>query len=151
MQDHSFRQRYWARSYLGFPRIVQAQPNTNHKVIAQLQDRYPIKIVTQNVDHLHQRAGAHSVLELHGGLYRVKCTSCHHIVQRDDFQQELAELNPFISEWATQNPGKIDPDVSSSVNPDGDVEITWNYDQFRYPSCPSCKTGVMKPESFYLI
>jgi NAD-dependent deacetylase sirtuin 4 len=41
-------------------------------------------------------------------------------------------------------PDKIMTDVSSSVNPDGDVDVTWNYDDFRYPDCPKCH-GIMKP------
>jgi len=38
-----------------------------------------VSIVTQNIDELHQRAGAQDVIELHGSLYRTRCTKCHNI------------------------------------------------------------------------
>lgn len=38
-----------------------------------------MSIVTQNIDGLHQKAGAQDVVELHGSLYRTRCTKCHNI------------------------------------------------------------------------
>lgn len=38
-----------------------------------------VSIVTQNIDGLHQKAGAEDVVELHGSLYRTRCTKCRNI------------------------------------------------------------------------
>jgi NAD-dependent deacetylase sirtuin 4 len=85
------------------------------------------------------------VLELHGSLHEVECQSCKAVVSREQFQLQLAELNPKVASWSLQHPGKEEAgDVASSVNPDGDVDITWNYDDFVYPACDCCG-GVMKP------
>ena len=66
MDKHAFRQRYWARSFLGWPRISNAQQNPTHIALRSLQDSGHINtIVTQNVDGLH---GQQSVVELHGTL-----------------------------------------------------------------------------------
>jgi NAD-dependent deacetylase len=53
---------------------ARAEPNAGHRALAALQERYPtFTLVTQNVDGLHQRAGSHGVIELHGSLFRFKC------------------------------------------------------------------------------
>src|SRR5215212_6292764 len=50
--------------------IREAKPNAAHEAVARLPDAV---VVTQNVDGLHARAGAHDVIELHGNLFRVRC------------------------------------------------------------------------------
>ena len=50
--------------------IRDAKPNAAHEAIARLPDAI---VVTQNVDGLHARAGAHDVVELHGNIFRVRC------------------------------------------------------------------------------
>ena len=51
--------------------IREAQPNAAHLAIARLPDAI---VVTQNVDGLHARAGSADVVELHGNIFRVRCT-----------------------------------------------------------------------------
>ncbi|KAJ3275538.1 NAD-dependent protein lipoamidase sirtuin-4 [Terramyces sp. JEL0728] len=146
VSSHEFRQRYWARSFLGWPRISSAKPNQSHYILAKFQQRFPqTRLLTQNVDGLHSISGFKDVVEMHGTLHKVKCLGCEETVSRLDFQDELAKLNPQVVKWAKQNPDKIDGDVSSSVNPDGDVEIAWDYSDFMYPECSSCK-GIYKPD-----
>lgn len=51
--------------------IREARPNAAHEAIARLPDAI---VVTQNVDGLHSRAGSRDVIELHGNIFRVRCT-----------------------------------------------------------------------------
>ena len=52
-------------------------PNAAHHAIASWQERFAdLTLVTQNVDGLHQRAGSRSVFELHGNIWRARCTVC---------------------------------------------------------------------------
>jgi len=51
--------------------IRNAKPNAAHEAIARLDE---VVVVTQNVDNLHARAGSHDVIELHGNIFRVRCT-----------------------------------------------------------------------------
>jgi NAD-dependent SIR2 family protein deacetylase len=68
------RQRYWARSFVGWRRFAGAGPNDGHRAVADLQRLGLVRaIITQNVDGLHQIAGAHDVLELHGNLDLARC------------------------------------------------------------------------------
>lgn len=57
--------------------IINASPNSAHNGLAQLEGGgYLQKIITQNVDSLHQKAGSNNVLEVHGSFRTLTCTSC---------------------------------------------------------------------------
>lgn len=81
-KGHSLRQRYWARSYLGWPSVKVASPNPSHYAISALQySKIASNLITQNVDGLHTKATSrlwgsiereNRILELHGRL-RVRC------------------------------------------------------------------------------
>ncbi len=51
--------------------LEQAQPNEGHKILAELENYFDVKIITQNVDNLHERAGSSCVIHLHGELTKV--------------------------------------------------------------------------------
>ena len=61
-----------------------AKPNPGHLALVDLEKRWGERftLVTQNVDGLHQAAGSVRVLELHGGLARVRCTGCKEVADR---------------------------------------------------------------------
>jgi NAD-dependent SIR2 family protein deacetylase len=89
------RRRYWARSHLGWRHIARAVPNHGHHAVAELDRRGLLAgIITQNVDGLHQAAGASGVTELHGSLHRVICLSCGQRTSRTDLDRRLAAANP---------------------------------------------------------
>lgn len=57
--------------------VERAQPNPGHLALAHLERRAPhFTLVTQNVDDLHERAGSHSALHLHGRIDRFHCNRC---------------------------------------------------------------------------
>ena len=58
--------------------IQQKEPNAAHLALAELDARWPggLLIVTQNVDDLHERAGARRVLHMHGEHLNAWCTAC---------------------------------------------------------------------------
>ena len=89
------RQRYWARSHLGWRHITGATPNPGHRAVATLERAGLVGgIITQNVDGLHQAAGASSVTELHGSLHRVVCLSCWERSARKELDARLRAANP---------------------------------------------------------
>ena len=56
-------------------RIADVRPNPGHAALAALERRFEqFTLVTQNIDSLHQRAGSHEVVELHGNITRVRCS-----------------------------------------------------------------------------
>jgi NAD-dependent deacetylase len=73
MGDEGTREEFWRR-YEQHP-AWQAEPNGAHRALAKLPN---VRVLTQNVDGLHQKAGtpARKVLELHGSMHRTVCTGC---------------------------------------------------------------------------
>jgi NAD-dependent deacetylase len=73
------RRLYWEMGNELYPALRDAQPNAAHRVLAAYERRGGLRrIVTQNVDGLHQRAGssAHAVIEIHGTALEVGCLTC---------------------------------------------------------------------------
>ena len=57
--------------------VSQAQPNTGHLALVELEKRIPrFTLITQNVDGLHHAAGSTDVIELHGSVWRARCLAC---------------------------------------------------------------------------
>ncbi|HEX5875573.1 MAG TPA: NAD-dependent deacylase, partial [Pyrinomonadaceae bacterium] len=57
--------------------MKEIEPNPAHREIARWQDRFAeFTLVTQNIDGLHQKAGSREVIELHGNIWRARCTVC---------------------------------------------------------------------------
>lgn len=54
--------------------LLTVEPNEGHRLIATLEERYDVTVITQNVDDLHERAGSTNVIHLHGELMKV-CSS----------------------------------------------------------------------------
>lgn len=126
------RQRYWARSAIGWQRIAAAQPNRTHHALARLEDAGVVQgVITQNVDRLHHLAGSRRVVELHGALANVRCLSCNQREPRTSMQRRLMIANPGHSGAAEQAP-------------DGDAEVS-DTDDFVVVSCLRCG-GVLKPD-----
>ncbi|GGW09557.1 NAD-dependent protein deacetylase 2 [Streptomyces capoamus] len=78
MADPEIRRRSWQMRRRN--RTLAAEPNAAHRAVAALErSGVPVRVITQNVDGLHQLAGmpARKVLELHGSARSVVCTRCH--------------------------------------------------------------------------
>ena len=133
------RRRYWARSHVGWRRIARALPNDGHRAVAALGRRGLLAgIITQNVDGLHQAAGASEVTELHGSLHRVVCLSCGQRTPRADLERRLETANPG---W-----GSVLALGSTTINPDGDAVLAAEAaESFRVVDCSACR-GVLKPD-----
>ena len=129
------RRRYWARSHHGWRHIAGAIPNAGHHAVADLQRRGLVAgIITQNVDGLHQAAGAQRVVELHGSLYRVLCLGCGQQTSRAALDQRLRAANPG---WAA---------AVSQISPDGDAVLAdEEADRFQVVDCQDCG-GMLKPD-----
>ncbi|TMU69726.1 NAD-dependent protein deacetylase [Pseudomonas fluorescens] len=130
------RRRYWARAMLGWPRVRQAQPNAAHEALASLQRQGLISdLITQNVDTLHDQAGSHDVIELHGSLHRVLCLDCGQRSERDAIQQLMELHNPYLA------------GVDAVQAPDGDTLLDPAFEaRFQVPQCPHCFGERMKPD-----
>lgn len=134
-RSEASRRRYWVRSAVGWEKFRAARPNVGHDAVAAFQKAGLINsLVTQNVDGLHQAAGASPVEELHGSLATVVCLDCHERSSRRDFQSEIARLNPAL-------PRNVE------LLADGDAEVALELEHsFNLAPCPVCFSTNVKPD-----
>jgi NAD-dependent deacetylase sirtuin 4 len=126
LASHEARQRYWARSFLGWGTLTDARPNAAHRAIGDLARLGLVgAVVTQNVDSFHPRAHPHlPTVELHGYLRRTVCVSCGGELDRARFQDELTRLNPAWKRFLDDVLSADDQRAALGIrtNPDGDIE-----------------------------
>jgi NAD-dependent SIR2 family protein deacetylase len=129
------RQRYWARSMRGWPMFQNAVPNAAHSALVTLEQTGHLqRLVTQNVDGLHQRAGQNRLIELHGSLDLVICLSCGKRQPREPLQAWLEAEN---GHWLIRDVRR---------RPDGDAEFV-EVEQFDTIVVPACNCGgTLKPD-----
>jgi NAD-dependent deacetylase len=85
-------------------KAAAAEPNAGHKAIAELERRFKVVVVTQNVDDLHERAGSTDVIHLHGELRKSRSSTNPELVyevggapiQLGDRCAENSQLRPHI-------------------------------------------------------
>ncbi|MDA0688247.1 MAG: NAD-dependent protein deacetylase [Proteobacteria bacterium] len=128
------RRRYWARSFVGWPNVGNAQPNKAHRGLVVLENGGYIKsLVTQNIDRLHQKAGQKRVIDLHGRLDQVVCMDCGALTPREQIQQWLWQHNPHLEH------------LKAELAPDGDADVREDLiRQVAIPDCQHCG-GLLKP------
>lgn len=142
------RRRYWARSYIGWQRFNQARPNSGHEQVTLLQDEgYVGPIITQNVDGLHQQAGARDVVELHGSLDRAVCLTCGEVTSRDGLHERMTEANPGFMEQFAAQAETVGSQWGEQVRPDGDIVVPDSLvESFYPPLCLVCGRDTVKPD-----
>lgn len=70
----------WRRS-----RISKIKPNRAHYALAEIEKSFrDFTLITQNVDGLHALAGSRNIIELHGSIWRVRCTECGTVSENRD-------------------------------------------------------------------
>lgn len=75
--------------------MLAAVPNAGHRAIAELERDFDVRVITQNVDNLHERAGSSQVLHLHGELTKLRSSNNPElIVPIDGWEQPMAATAP---------------------------------------------------------
>ena len=102
-------------------RMVRArEPNAGHRALARWQERVPtLEIVTQNVDDLHERAGARVLSHLHGSLFEFRCAECG----------APADVDPGTAE-------------EGAAGSEADLEAMLRHEP---PACAVCGEGLVRP------
>ena len=83
--------------------LLEVEPNQGHLLLAALEDRFEVQVITQNIDDLHERAGSTKVTHLHGELLKVRSTSDENLVYAwkhdlslGDVCEKGSQLRPHI-------------------------------------------------------
>jgi NAD-dependent deacetylase len=99
--------------------VLEAQPNAAHLALVELEQKYDVTIVTQNVDDLHERAGSSNVVHLHGEIRKSRSTRYPHLVydiegwelSMDGVCEKGFPLRPFIV-WFGESVPMMDHAIS---------------------------------------
>lgn len=100
--------------------LWEAKPNQGHFDIASLEENFHVDVITQNVDDLHERAGSHHVIHLHGELKKIRSSRFPHLVyelgpndpdvQMGDLCEKGTQLRPDIV-WFGEAVPMMDPAI----------------------------------------
>lgn len=115
--------------------LLEVLPNKGHELLAELEDKYDVTVVTQNIDNLHERAGSSKIIHLHGELMKV-CSSREpyneayiRTLAPDEIEVRLgdkaadgSQLRPFIV-WFGESVPKIEDAVEALSGVDAFIII----------------------------
>lgn len=110
--------------------LLGCQPNEGHRLVAGLEERYDVTVVTQNVDDLHERAGSRHVIHLHGELMKAtssddpnnpRCVETlapgRPDIRMGDKARDGSQLRPFIV-WFGEAVPMMEPAVEAAMRAD---------------------------------
>ncbi len=105
--------------------LMDVQPNAAHFALVELEKKYNVQIITQNVDDLHERAGSTNVLHLHGELKKARSTVDDNLIydlqgwelKKGDFCEKGSQLRPHIV-WFGEEVPQIVHAAELSANAD---------------------------------
>jgi NAD-dependent deacetylase len=114
LSDEGARKKYWKMSSESYEIMRDAVPNRAHLAIKALEDAGKlIAVVTQNIDHLHHKAGnsPEKIIEIHVTAFSVSCLKCGKGYDRDEIQERVGsgEQVPYCDACS----GILKPDTIS--------------------------------------
>lgn len=109
--------------------LKEVEPNSAHLFLKDLEEKFEVVIVTQNVDDLHERAGSSKVLHLHGELRKVRSERNEELVYNweddvhlGDLAEDGAQLRPHIV-WFGEMVPMMETAIQEVENADGMIVI----------------------------
>lgn len=119
--------------------VLEAKPNEAHQLVAQLQQKYDVQVITQNIDDLHERAGSKKVLHLHGEIVKSRSTNHAHLIypingseiKVGDVCENGSQLRPHIVWFGEAVP---EMDTAIALAEDADIFITIGTSLNVYPA-----------------
>jgi len=118
--------------------LLTVFPNEAHKALVELENKYQVTIITQNVDDLHERAGSSLVLHLHGELLKVRSTKNLNLIydwkkalNLGDVCEENSQLRPHIV-WFGENVPEFDNALE--ITSEADILIVIGTSMQVYPA-----------------
>jgi NAD-dependent deacetylase len=98
--------------------ISKCNPAAGHRIIADIEKHKPFtRVITQNIDGMHQRAGSHNVIELHGSLWRVRCEREHRVEENYDIplKSRLCGCGDYLRPDIVWFEDTLDPEILKSA------------------------------------
>ena len=134
--------------------LFEVTPNKGHFLLAEMEEKYKVSIVTQNVDDLHERAGNSNVLHLHGELRKAESTKHKNLIydwEKDlnlgDLCEKGFQLRPHIV-WFGEMVPKIDEAVK--IVKQADLLIVIGTSLQVYPAAGLMQEAPMDCKTVYI-
>lgn len=109
--------------------LKEVEPNSAHQFLKNMEERFDMVIITQNVDDLHERAGSSKIIHLHGELRKVRSEANEELVYNweddvhlGDLAQDGAQLRPHIV-WFGEMVPMMETAIQEVKNADGMIVI----------------------------
>lgn len=143
--------------------LLEVEPNAAHLAITQLQQKFDVQVITQNVDDLHERAGNLNVLHLHGELKKVRSTAYPYQVYDlgtwelllDDVCENGHQLRPHVVWFGEEVPNLP---VAAQIVSESDAVIIVGTSLNVYPAAalyqyakPNCPIWIIDPKANALV
>ncbi len=118
---------------------LSVEPNRAHRILAELEDYFDVTIITQNIDHLHERAGSSKVVHLHGELFKSRSSRNPKLVydiegwelKTGDLCAEGSQLRPHIVWFGEQVPMMT---VAMEITEEADIFVVIGTSLAVYPA-----------------
>lgn len=138
--------------------LLSTEPNDGHKALVNLEKGYEVKVVTQNVDDLHERAGSSHVLHLHGELRKARSTVDPNLIypikgwelKIGDKCEKGSQLRPHVV-WFGEAVTEMENAIS--ITAQADILIVVGTSLQVYPAAgllyevqPSCEVFLIDPD-----
>jgi NAD-dependent deacetylase len=142
--------------------LITAQPNAAHLLVADLQKKFEVQVITQNVDNLHEKAGSKNVLHLHGELMKARSTVDPNLVYElkkpeikvGDLCEKGSQLRPHIVWFGELVPSM---DIANVMAEQSDLFVVIGTSLNVYPAAgvinfvsPYVPTWLLDPGDFNL-
>ena len=106
--------------------LSQVEPNSAHYLISELENKFDVTVITQNIDDLHERAGSENVLHLHGELKKVRSEKHYNLIY--DWQYKDIQLGDLCEKGTQLRPhvvwfGEDVPEMNRAVQIAQEAEI----------------------------
>ena len=119
--------------------VLEAKPNKAHFALVELEQKYDVQIITQNIDDLHERAGSKKVLHLHGEIVKSRSTEHEHLIypingyeiKEGDVCEKGSQLRPHIVWFGEAVP---EMDAAIAIAEQADIFITIGTSLNVYPA-----------------
>ncbi|WP_318640103.1 NAD-dependent deacylase [Flavobacterium ardleyense] len=134
--------------------LQKVMPNEAHLLIAKLEEKYDVTVITQNIDDLHERAGSTKVVHLHGEL--MKCRSCKDenkfypydkAIKIGDLAEDGSQIRPFVVWFGEQVPKM---DEAFAITESADLFVIVGSSMVVYPAASLLLSVPFESETVYI-
>ena len=136
-------------------KLFEVEPNAGHQALVQLEEKYEVQIITQNVDDLHERAGSSNVMHLHGELKKARSTKDPSLIytldkwelKLGDYCEKGSQLRPHIV-WFGESVPMFEPAMKLSLT--ADIFIVIGTSLAVYPAASLISYVNKKAPKYYI-